>query len=140
MFPFSISHGSCRVPLFVFSILLDVFFLPRLCTLRAAQPAPAPPPPAQAVQSTEASRIELGMPPDLQSSASTQKSKAPKQAQLKANFEEMKSDAATLAELANSLKADLDKANPNELPATLAEKVEQINKLAKRIGKLSNNF
>jgi type VI protein secretion system component VasF len=84
--------------------------------------------------------MNAGLPPDLRSSASTQKSKAPKQAQLKAHFEEMKSDAATLAELANSLKADLDKANPNELPATLAEKVEQINKLAKRIGKLSNNF
>jgi hypothetical protein len=84
--------------------------------------------------------MNAGLPPDLRSSASTQKSKAPKQAQLKANFEEMKSDAATLAELANSLKADLDKANPNELPATLAEKVEQINKLAKRIRKLSSNF
>jgi len=139
MFPFSICHGSCRVPLFVFSILLDVLFLPRLCTLRAAQPTPAPPPPAQS-QSIERSRINAGLPPDLQSSASTQKSKAPYQAQLKAHFEEMKSDAATLAELANSLKADLDKANPNELPATLAEKVEQINKLAKRIRKLSSNF
>jgi len=140
MFPFSICHGSCRVPLFVFSILLDVLFLPRLCTLRAAQPAPAPLPPAQAVQSTEASRIQLGMPPDLQSSASTQKSKAAKEAKLKANFEEMKSNVATLAELANSLKADLSKANPNELPATVAEKVEQIDKLAKRIRKVSSNF
>ena len=139
MFPFAVCHGSCRVPLFVFSVLLDLLFLPRLCTLRAAQPAPAPPPPAQS-QSIERSRMNAGLPPDLRSSASPQKSKAPYQAQLKAHFEEMKSDAATLAELANSLKADLDKANPNELPATLAEKVEQINKLAKRIGKLRNNF
>jgi len=139
MFPFAVCHGSCRVPLFVFSVLLDSLFLPRLCTLRAAQPAPAPPPPAQ-TQSIERSRMNAGLPPDLRSSASPQKSKAPYQAQLKAHFEEMKSDAATLAELANSLKADLDKANPNELPATLAEKVEQINKLAKRIGKLRNNF
>jgi hypothetical protein len=84
--------------------------------------------------------MNLGLPPDLQSSASTRKSKAPRQAQLKANFEQMKSDAATLAELANSLKADLNKANPNELPATLPEKVEQIDKLAKRIRKVSSNF
>jgi hypothetical protein len=52
----------------------------------------------------------------------------------------MKSDAAALAELANSLKADLDKANPNQLPSQLYEKVEQINKLARRMRKATGNL
>jgi uncharacterized phage infection (PIP) family protein YhgE len=80
------------------------------------------------------------MPPDLGNSASTQKSKAAKEAKAKASFEEMKSNVATLAELASSLKDDLSKANPNQLPPALAEKVEQIDKLAKRIRKVSSNF
>ena len=140
MFPFSISQGTCRIPWFVFSLLLDVLLLPRLCTLRAAPPPPAPPPPAQSAQSTEASRIKLGMPPDIRGPASNQKLSAGKEAKLKANFEEMKSDVATLAQVANSLKNDLSKANPDELPPGLAEKLEQIDKLAKRIKKVGGNL
>jgi len=75
------------------------------------------------------------MPPDIRG-AGNQKLSAAKEAKLKANLEEMKSDVATLAEVANSLKNDLNKANPNELPPGLAEKLEQIDKLAKRIKKV----
>ena len=52
----------------------------------------------------------------------------------------MKSEVAKLAELVNSLKDDLDKSNPNLLPAQRIEKVEQIRKLANRIKRLNSSF
>jgi len=137
---FSVCQGSYRVSWLVLYLLFDALLLPGLCPLRAAPPPSAPPASAQSAQSTERSRMNLGFPPDLQTPPPKANSEGPKQAQLKANFEKMKSDAAALAELANSLKADLDKANPNQFPSQLYEKVEQINKIARRMRKATGNL
>ena len=65
---------------------------------------------------------------------------AAKVAGAKANLKAMKSDVAKLAELVNSLKDDLDKSNPNVLPAQRKEKVEEIRKLANHIKRLNSSF
>ena len=135
MFPFSICRGSHRAVWLVFALLLDVLLLPGLSTLRAAQlPTPHNAPSQEPTElGTETTRR-------LERYPTSENRGGPRQAQLKANFEKMKSDAATLVELANSLKADLDRANPNVLPAQLVEKAKQIEKLAKRIKKASDTF
>jgi len=135
---FSICRGSYCTVWLVFALLLDVLLLPGLSTLRAAQ-LPVPHNQEQTIQQTtrlsKQTPKTLDYPPAREAPPS-----GPKQAQLKANFEKMKSNAATLAELANSLKADLEKANPNVLPAQLGEKAKHIDKLAKQIKKASGNF
>jgi len=65
---------------------------------------------------------------------------AAKVAGAKANLKAMKSEVAKLAELVNSLKDDLDKSNPNLLPAQRKEKVEEIRKLANHIERLNSSF
>lgn len=141
---FCIRPQSYRASWLALCLLLNVILLPDLCALRSAQP-PATAPPQQKIMASQSSADIMNnpirmMPPDARDSTPPRKSNAPKQAKLKANFEKMRSDAATLAELANSLKAELSKANPNELPAQVVEKVEQINKLAKRMRKATSNL
>lgn len=51
----------------------------------------------------------------------------------KAKREEAQRDAATLAELAESLKKDLAQGNENVVPMSTLEKAEKIEKLAKKI-------
>ena len=84
--------------------------------------------------------MDMGLPPNPQDSDPNLKPNAAKAAKAKKSFEEIKGDVATLADLVNSLKDDLSKAKPNELPPTLTEKVEQISKLAKRIEKADSNL
>jgi len=81
--------------------------------------------------------MDLGLPPKDREDNPNQK---PNAAKAKTRFEEMKGDVATLAELVNSVKVDLSKASADQLPPTLTEKVEQINKLAKRIEKLNSGL
>jgi hypothetical protein len=62
----------------------------------------------------------------------------PVQAQLqrearKQRFEKMKEQAGELAEMANSLKEDLEKSNPNILSVGVTEKAKKIQKLAGKI-------
>lgn len=136
MVPTSVHHGPYRLFLFVCAILVGLFDLLTPSTLRTAQPDPAFPSPAQSGQSTERSRMDLGMPPNLQSPTATEKSTTAKTR----NLEEMKTNVAALADLVNSLKDDLNETKPDQLPAGLTEKVEQINKLAKHIEKVNGKL
>lgn len=52
---------------------------------------------------------------------------------LKSQFEKMKRDADTLADLAKSLQDDLSKSNEHVLSLQIVEKAEKIEKLAHRI-------
>ncbi len=142
MFPFSACRGSHRWACFVLGLLPGVLLWLGLSTPRAAQfrQPPRPHLPPLEKHSLETSRIKAGFPPDPLKDGSNRKSKGPRAEQLRADFEKMKSDATVLAELASSLKADLEKANPNVLPAQLVEKTKLINELAKRIRKASNIF
>ena len=54
---------------------------------------------------------------------------------LKAKLEEAKRDAATLAELADSLKDDVARSKESVIALSTAEKAEKIEKLAKKIKK-----
>jgi len=63
------------------------------------------------------------------------KGPAADQAILKAKFEEAKRNADTLAELAQSLKSDLDKGNENVVSLLVVKKAEKIEKLAEKIKK-----
>jgi hypothetical protein len=141
---FCIRPHCYRASWLALCLLLNVILLPDLCAVRSGQPLVTAPP--QQMITAQQSQVEVmnnpisTMPLDARDSTPPRKSSAPKQAKLKANFEKMRSDAATLAELANSLKAELSKANPNELPAQVVEKVEQINKLAKRMRKATSNL
>lgn len=56
-----------------------------------------------------------------------------KQDLLKSNFEKMKRDADELANLAKSLQDDLNKSNEHVLSLQIVEKVDKIEKLARRI-------
>ena len=57
---------------------------------------------------------------------------------LEARFEQAKHDAAQIIELGQSLKAELDKGNPNVVSVSVGEKAKQIEKLAKKIRKWSH--
>lgn len=52
---------------------------------------------------------------------------------LKADYQKSLEDARKLSELADELKADLEKSNYNVLPIATLKKVDEINKLAKHI-------
>ena len=123
-------HGSVRVSVLVFSVFLALLCFSVLSAVHAA--------PQQ--QSIEKSNMNLGFPPDLRTPIPKTDGRSPSRARLRANFEQMKTDAGTLVELAKSLKSNLDKANPDQLPVQMLDKVEQINRLAKRIKKASSNF
>jgi hypothetical protein len=57
-----------------------------------------------------------------------------------ANFERSKSDAAELATLAKELRAELDKPNVNVLSLEVMNRIEKIQKLAKRIRDETKGF
>lgn len=60
-------------------------------------------------------------------------SRKQQKALLKHKFESMKKDADEMAELAQAVQEELNKATENELPLRVAGKAEKIEKLAKRI-------
>jgi hypothetical protein len=59
---------------------------------------------------------------------------------LKHNFEKMKRDADELAELAQSLREDLNVSNENVLSIEIVEKAKKIEKLAKKIKSAAKGF
>lgn len=118
--------------------------MPQVGTLRAAKAAPdlavSAPTAQQPIeqQSIERSRMKLGLPPtpDMEDhKVHNRKGPAADQAILKAKFEEAKRNADTLAELAQSLKSDLDKGNENVVSLLVVKKAEKIEKLAEKIKK-----
>ena len=86
---------------------------------------------AQQNMSIERNMMNLGVPP-LPTTTPPARSAADRE-KLKAQLEEVKRDAAALAELANSLKSELAKANEDVMAVNTAEKATQIEKLAKKI-------
>ena len=132
-----VPRAFSRVALLILGNLLAILLVPRLGTLWAAPPASVPPFPAQAAQSIERSRMDMGMSPNDRESNPNHKANP---AKAKAKFEEMKGDIATLADLVNSVRVDLSKASPDQLPPTLTEKLDQISKLSKRIEKLNGGM
>ena len=124
MFSYSIPHYFLRTYLLTFSSLLITLILPI---------------------ATQAQRQSIEG--DIEENTNMRSVEKPNQAQIaanvaraEANLKAMKSEVAKLAELVNSLKDDLDKSNPNLLPAQRIEKVEQIRKLANRIKRLNSSF
>jgi len=59
---------------------------------------------------------------------------------MRANFATSKNDAAELAALAKELRAELDKPNTDVLSAEISNRVEKIQKLAKKIREETRGF
>ena len=96
---------------------------------RALQASPSP---QGDNRSVEQNQMSHGMPP-LGTNKPGGRTKPVDAAILKAKREEATRDAATLAELAASLKRDLDQSTDQVVPVIYFEKAEQIEKLAKKL-------
>lgn len=133
------THRQGRNTFLVFVSLVALILIGS--AVRAAEPQPDPSSPRPEMQqSMERSRMAVGLPPHPEQESADRnvkdrKATAAAQAIMKAKFDEAKQDANTLAELAQSLKSDLDKSSPNIVSVSVAEKAEQIEKLAKKIKK-----
>ena len=104
--------------------------------------AEPPPDPAagQAAQSTERSRMDLGLPPfqgSQERGVQNRKGSTVDPAALEAQFNQAKQEADKIIELGQSLKAELDKGNANVVSVSIGDKAKQIEKLAKKIRKWS---
>ena len=109
-------------------------------TTWTAEPQPAAAAPGQAAQSTERSRMDLGLPPfqgSQERGVQNRKGSTVDPAALEAQFNQAKQEADKIIELGQSLKAELDKGNANVVSVSIGDKAKQIEKLAKKIRKWS---
>ena len=78
--------------------------------------------------------------PILQGPNGPRLSKKQRQAILKMNYQKMRKQAATLAELSKSLQKEIDRSNVNVLSITVIEKAKKIQKLAKSIQNTARGY
>ncbi|HZP01167.1 MAG TPA: hypothetical protein VFD30_12815 [Terriglobia bacterium] len=83
---------------------------------------------------------KLGLPQPGENEPGLNRNAAANRLMLRSRLEEMRRDSATLADLANSLKSDLDRTNENMLNLGTLEKADKIEKLARKIKKLTKSY
>ena len=59
---------------------------------------------------------------------------------LEAKLAKMRKDAAEMVKLANSIQEDLEKVTENELPLTVLNKAQRVQKLAKQIRSTAKGY
>jgi hypothetical protein len=83
---------------------------------------------------------KLGLPQPGDNEPGLNRNAAANRLMLRWRLEEMRRDSATLVDLANSLKSDLARTNENMLNLGTLEKADKIEKLAKKIKKLTKSY